>query len=149
MAGTSFRSNGSELDLSLPSFASGFSTPGRNLRHASGSTATSSAPLSTPSPPNAAQFTRRRLEEPTPVALGRRKSGLDDLDDNDSENVLDTPGKEKSFRDSLDISAPGRPSRTRSAGAKGGGINLTLRDQEKVRNYCTRRIQMCSAEWHR
>lgn len=132
MAGASFRSNASDLDLSLPSFASGFSTPGRNLRHASGSTIASSAPLPTPSPPTAAQFTRRRLEEPTPVALGRRKSGLDDLDDNDGENILDTPGKEKSLHDSLDASAPGRPARTRSAGAKGGGINLTLRDQEKV-----------------
>lgn len=130
-AETSMQSNGTQIDLSLGSFASGFSTPARPLRKPSGSTATSSAPLSTPSPPTAAQFRRRRLEEDTPVTLSRRRSGLDDLDDADGGDVLDTPGQEKKWGDALDVSAPGRPSRTRSAGAK-GGVNLTLRDQEKV-----------------
>ncbi|PSR73176.1 hypothetical protein PHLCEN_2v10953 [Hermanssonia centrifuga] len=126
-ADTSIQSIGSQPDLSLGSFASGFSTPARNIRQPSGSTAASSAALATPSPPNAAQFSRRRLEEPTP--LGKRR-GLDEFDDNEGGDVLDTPGREKKWGEGLDVSAPGRPARTRSAGTK-AGVNLTLRDQEK------------------
>ncbi len=133
-ADMSIQSIGSQPDLSLGSFASGFSTPARNIRQPSGSTAASSAALATPSPPNAAQFNRRRLEEPTP--LGKRR-GLDEFDDNEGGDVLDTPGREKKWGEGLDVSAPGRPARTRSAGTK-AGVNLTLRDQEKVRVFHVR-----------
>lgn len=102
-------------DLSLGSFASGFSTPARTGRIPSSSTATSSAPLSTPSPPNAALFTRKRIED---SAL-KRYGSLDEEDEGEVD-ALDTPG-------------PGRVKRTRSAGTAKGGVNLTLRDQEKVR----------------
>ncbi|KAL4245899.1 hypothetical protein ABKN59_009564 [Abortiporus biennis] len=124
-ADTSSQSVGTHPDLSLGSFASGFSTPARNFRAPSASTATSSAPLSTPSPPIPAQFTRKRLEEATPLS---KRFALEDADE--GEDVLETPGREKKWGEGVDVSAPGKPSRTRSAGAK-GGINLTLRDQEK------------------
>ena len=79
-ADTSLQSLGSAPgDLSLGSLAGGGFLPtpaGRRL--ASGSTVASSAPLATPSPPNAAQFTRRRLEEATP-----RRGGIDDSIDDD------------------------------------------------------------------
>ena len=130
-ADTSLQSNGTQLDLSLGSFVSGFSTPGRPLRQVSGSLAASMGPLATPSPPTAAQFTRRRLDEQTPM-LTRRRSGLDDHDDGDGADVLDTPGREKKYSEAMEMASPGRPTRTRSAGGKGGPINLTLRDQEKV-----------------
>jgi hypothetical protein len=127
-ADTSIQSIGSQIgDLSLASFASGFSTPARNTRAASGSTAASSAPLATPSPPTAAQFTRRRLEDPTP-----KRRGLDEIDDTDGD-VLDTPGREKKWEEGLDATpAPDRTKRGRGAAGK-GSVNLTLRDQEKVR----------------
>ncbi|GJE88186.1 anucleate primary sterigmata protein B [Phanerochaete sordida] len=122
-ADTSLQSIGSQGDLSLGSFASEFLTPAR--RAASGSTATSSVPVATPSPPNAAQFTRRRLDDPTP-----RRRGLDDsLEDNDGD-VLDTPGREHKWGDGVDgTPAPDRTKRGK--GATKGSVNLTLRDQEK------------------
>ncbi|KAI0669382.1 hypothetical protein C8Q78DRAFT_978290, partial [Trametes maxima] len=48
-------------------------------------------------------------------------------------DVLDTPdGREKKWGDVSEAGTPGRPKRTRSVGAGGkGGLNLTLRDQEK------------------
>lgn len=133
-ADTSMQSNGTQLvDLSLGSFASSLSaTPARNARQPSGSTATSSDPIATPSPPAAAQFTRRRLDEGTPISAIRRKNGLLDPDESGSTDVLETPDREKKLEDGPDVTSPGRPTRTRSAGAK-GGVNLTLRDQEKVR----------------
>ena len=131
-ADTSLQSNGTQMELSLGSFASGFSTPARKARLPSSSTAASSAPLITPSPPAPAQFRRRRFEEPTPLANSKRKNSGEEHDDTDGADVLDTPGREKRWGEGLDISSPGRPARTRSAGAK-GGVNLTLRDQEKVR----------------
>lgn len=126
-ADTSLQSIGSHPDLSLGSFASGFSTPARNARVASGSTAASSAPLATPSPPTAAQFARRRFEDPTP-----RRRGLDDADETDGD-ILDTPGQEKKWGEGLDATpAPDRKARGKAAAGK-GSVNLTLRDQEKVR----------------
>ncbi|CAL1703091.1 unnamed protein product [Somion occarium] len=127
-ADTSNQSAFTQPDLSLGSFASGFSTPARPGRVPSSSTATSSAPLSTPSPPNAALFTRKRLEEPTSAL--RRFGSLDEGDEGDVD-ALDTPGKEKKWGDALETPAPGRAKRTRSAGTAKGGVNLTLRDQEK------------------
>jgi len=67
--------------------------------------------------------------------------GLDDGED--GMDVLDTPGREKKMDDNLN-STTGRGSRTKGSapGAK-GGINLTLRDQEKVRpinSICERTI---------
>lgn len=125
-ADTSIQSLGSQPDLSLGSFASGFSTPARNHRVASGSTAASSAPLATPSPPTAAQFARRRFEDPTP-----KRRGPDDTDDTDGD-VLDTPGQEKKWGDVDGTPAPDRLKRSKGATGK-GSVNLTLRDQEKVR----------------
>ncbi|EKM56179.1 uncharacterized protein PHACADRAFT_122431 [Phanerochaete carnosa HHB-10118-sp] len=123
-ADTSLQSIGSQPDLSLGSLASGFLTPAR--RAVSGSTAASSAPIATPSPPNAAQFTRRRLEEPTP-----RRRGLDDSIDEADDDVLDTPGREKKWEDGIDATpAPERTKRGKGAAGK-GSVNLTLRDQEK------------------
>ncbi|KAI0684015.1 hypothetical protein BC835DRAFT_1294342 [Cytidiella melzeri] len=125
-ADASFQSVGTHPDLSLGSLASGFSTPARNLRKPSSSTATSSALISTPSPPNPAQFSRRRLEDPTPK---RRGSGFDDPDEGDGD-VLDTPGREKNWNDAYESGGGGRLKASKSATGK-GGVNLTLRDQEK------------------
>ncbi|KAH9919434.1 hypothetical protein B0H21DRAFT_781715 [Amylocystis lapponica] len=133
---TSVQSIGTHPDLSLNSFGSGFSTPGRNLRIPSTSsqtTATSSAPLSTPSPPNAlASFAARRKHEEAPSKRlglsGLGLSGHEEEDEDGDADVLDTPGREKRWGKS-NGETPGRPKRTRSSGK--GGVNLTLRDQEK------------------
>lgn len=132
-ADTSIQSIGSQPDLSFGSFASGFSTPARNPRVASGSTAASSAPVSTPSPPTAAQFARRRFDDPTP-----KRRGADDANDADPD-VLDTPGQERRW-----VDVDGTPAPKRGKGAAGkGSVNLTLRDQEKVR------VSMPPARVHR
>lgn len=123
----SFQSVGTPPDLSLGSLVSGFSTPARNFRKPSSSTATSSALLSTPSPPNAAQFNRRRFEDATP----KRRGTFEDIEDGDGD-VLDTPGREKSYAEGYDSGAGGRTKSSKTVGGK-GGVNLTLRDQEKVR----------------
>lgn len=125
-ADTSIQSTGTHPDLSLGSLVSGFSTPARNLRVPSTSTATSSALISTPSPPTAAQFTRRRLDDPTPR---RRGTGLEDIDDGDGD-ILDTPGQEKNWAEGYDSTSASRAKRAK--GVAKGGVNLTLRDQEKV-----------------
>ncbi|TCD62514.1 hypothetical protein EIP91_006788 [Steccherinum ochraceum] len=126
----SIQSIGSHPDLSLGSFVSGISTPVRGSRVPSASTATSSAPLSTPSPPTAAAAFRKRLEEGTPVA---RRFSSHGIDDDEGIDVLDTPGREKRLDDHLDTATPGRAKRTKSTSgpATKGGTNLTLRDQEK------------------
>ena len=66
--------------------------------------------------------------------MSKRFSRDDDEEEHDGD-VLDTPDGRKDGRwgDVSEVVAPGRPKRTRSAGAK-GGVNLTLRDQEKVSN---------------
>ena len=122
----SFQSVGTQPDLSLGSLVSGFSTPARNFRKPSSSTAASSALLSTPSPPNAAQFNRRRYDDQTPK---RRGTGFEDGEDGDGD-VLDTPGREKNHIEGYDSGAGGR-TKSKHLGGK-GGVNLTLRDQEKV-----------------
>ena len=128
-ADTSAQSSGTVPDISLGSFTSTFSTPARKLRIPSTSTATTAV-----SPPSS-YFSKRRGEEATPVSkrLGHVEDGEEEEGD-----VLDTPdgrkGSERWGDTTADVSAPGRPKRTRSAGSK-GGTNLTLRDQEKVRPY--------------
>ncbi|THH29016.1 hypothetical protein EUX98_g5172 [Antrodiella citrinella] len=124
----SMQSAGTHPDLSLASFMSGLSTPARNSRVPSASTATSSAPLSTPSPPNAAAALRRRLEEGTPVARRFSSFGIDEGED--GMDVLDTPGREKKMDDNLN-STTGRGNRKSTGVGVKGGVNLTLRDQEK------------------
>lgn len=133
-ADTSAQSAGTQPDLSLNSLVSGFSTPARSHRipsTSSGTTALSSAPLSTPSPPNGLTFARRRAEEATPVAKRFGLSGHEEEGEDGDGDVLDTPGGEK-FNDPS--ATPSRSKRTRSTGTK-GGVNLTLRDQEKVCPY--------------
>ncbi|KZT74114.1 hypothetical protein DAEQUDRAFT_754076 [Daedalea quercina L-15889] len=130
-ADTSAQSAGTVPDFSLSSLTSGFSTPGRALRVPSASshtTATSSAPISTPSPPNVPSFSRKRGDEATPAVRRLGLSGHDEEGDDAEVDVLDTPGREKKWEDTA--ATPGRMKRTRSAGSK-GGVNLTLRDQEK------------------
>ncbi|OCH85364.1 hypothetical protein OBBRIDRAFT_798243 [Obba rivulosa] len=125
---TSVQSLGTQPDLSLGSFASGFSTPAKP-RVPSGSSATtavSSAPLSTPSPSSSIA---KRRDEGTPASKRFGLSGHDD-EPEDGGDVLDTPGAEKRWGEAQDTPAPGRVARTRSAGYK-GSVNLTLRDQEK------------------
>lgn len=135
-ADTSALSIGTHPDLSLGSLASGFSTPARKLRipTTTQSSSPSSAPISTPSPPNVPTFARKKADEATPVA--RRFSSFAHEEDGEDggADVLDTPGREKKWGDTLETPAVGRMVRTRSTGAK-GGVNLTLRDQEKVRLY--------------
>jgi hypothetical protein len=121
---TSFQSH---ADLSLGSLASGYITPARNIRKPSSSTIASSALVPTPSPPNAAQFARRRFEEQTP----KRRAAFEDLDDVD-DDVIDTPGKEKIWSDGYESNAS-RSKQPKGAAGK-GGLNLTLRDQEKASN---------------
>lgn len=134
-------SNGTHPDISLGSLASGFSTPARNIRVPSSSshtTAQSSAPIATPSPPAiSTAFTRRKTEDAT--ALARRLGTLSHLDEETQEegdDLLDTPGAEKKrWADGPDTPMATRPKRTRaSVGATLGGTKgsaLTLRDQEK------------------
>lgn len=131
-------SNGTHPDLSLGSLTSGFSTPARNIRAPSSSshtTAQSSAPIATPSPP--ATFTRRKTEDG--AALARRLGNLSHYDEEIQEegDLLDTPGAEKKrWGDVPETPVATRPKRTRaSVGATTGGTKasaLTLRDQEKV-----------------
>ena len=131
-ADTSAQSAGTVPDLSLSSLTSAFSTPGRALRVPSASshtTATSSAPISTPSPPNVPSLSRKRGDEATPAAKRLGLSSHDEEGEDAEGDVLDTPGREKKWEDAA--ATPGRMKRTRSAGSK-GGVNLTLRDQEKV-----------------
>lgn len=53
------------------------------------------------------------------------------MDEGDGD-VLDTPGKEKNWSDAYDSAAGGgRSKQSKHANGK-GGVNLTLRDQEKV-----------------
>ncbi|EJF58014.1 hypothetical protein DICSQDRAFT_139845 [Dichomitus squalens LYAD-421 SS1] len=124
-ADTSAQSSGTVPDISLGSFTSTFSTPARKLRIPSASTGTTAV-----SPPNGS-FAKRRAEEATPIS--KRFGHADDGEEEDGD-VLDTPdgrkGSERWGDTTTDVSAPGRPKRTRSAGTK-GGTNLTLRDQEK------------------
>ena len=128
-------STGTIPDLSLGSLNSGISTtPGRpGLRvpssTSSGTTAPSSAPLSTPSPPAPSAFSKRKVEEGTPAARRYGLSGHEEDGDGDGD-LLNTPA----WGDGPDTPVAGtRPKRTRSGASGSKGSNLTLRDQEKVR----------------
>ncbi|KAI6137841.1 hypothetical protein EDD17DRAFT_1782820 [Pisolithus thermaeus] len=110
-------------DISLGSLASGMSTPGRGLRapsSASRTTAPSSAPISTPSPPVASHGTS-----------GLSRDEDDRIDDGEEEaetgggGILDTPATK--------LDGPETPAARRRArgNAPGKGVTLTLRDQEK------------------
>lgn len=124
---TSNQSSVTAPDISLGSFTSTFSTPARNLRIPSNSTGTTAV-----SPPSTLLF-KRRAEDATP---GSKRLGHDEEGEDHDGDVLDTPdGRKEKWVDVADSATPGRPKRTRTASSK-GGLNLTLRDQEKVRPFC-------------
>ena len=138
-ADSSLQSSGTLQDLSLGSLAS-FSSPARFRvpSASSGTTAPSSVQVSTPSPPSAHHFTRRKVDDgstPNSKRLAFSKSlGDDDAEDTEGGDVLDTPAREGKA-DNTNTPMPNRISSKRKSGANGakGGSNLTLRDQEKVR----------------
>ncbi|KAI5982804.1 hypothetical protein EDD15DRAFT_2179864 [Pisolithus albus] len=132
--GDSSNHSGATLpDISLGSLASGLSTPGRGLRApsaASRTTAPSSAPVSTPSPPVASHGNSGLSKRLGAFALSGRDED-DRIDDGDGEaeagggGILDTPATK--------IDGPETPAARRRArgNAPGKGVTLTLRDQEK------------------
>ncbi len=131
-ADTSFQSLGTP-DLSLGSLISGISTPAKSFRVSSASsqtTAPSSAPISTPSPPHA--LVRRKGDEATPVALRRHIASRED-DDEQGSDPLNASRKEDSWEGDLGTPLNTRGKRSKSNVANSKGNNLTLRDQEKVR----------------
>lgn len=72
--------------------------------------------------------------------MTRKLTGMsyDDDFDNGVTDVLETPGKERTkWTGAEDLETPaaghGTAKRTRSSAGSKGGVNLTLRDQEKVR----------------
>ncbi|KAI6111402.1 hypothetical protein F5141DRAFT_1114485 [Pisolithus sp. B1] len=120
-------------DISLGSLASGMSTPGRGLRapsSASRTTAPSSAPISTPSPPVASHGTSGLSKRFGVFGLSGRDED-DRIDDGEGEaetgggGILDTPATK--------LDGPETPAARRRArgNAPGKGVTLTLRDQEK------------------
>ncbi|KAF8129354.1 hypothetical protein EV363DRAFT_1584743 [Boletus edulis] len=120
-------------DLSLGSLVSGISTPGRNNRVpsiSSQTTAPSSAPLSTPSPPeHVPTSVRKRVDDPGSALRRLAISGHEEGDEaGEGGDILDTPGHK--WGDGPDT--PGA-NRKRSRATPGGnkGVTLTLRDQEK------------------
>ncbi|KII89526.1 hypothetical protein PLICRDRAFT_160873 [Plicaturopsis crispa FD-325 SS-3] len=121
-ADTSNQSGMMHPDVSLGSLASGFSTPAKNLRIPSASTAPSSAPLSTPSPPNPS-FARRKTDETRRIALTHNDGDGDEMEG----DFLDTPGQKERWTDGT------TPASKRTRNSVGGtkGVALTLRDQEK------------------
>ncbi|KAL0063667.1 hypothetical protein AAF712_009359 [Marasmius tenuissimus] len=140
-----------ELSLgSLPSETS-FTTPGRLLHGnsalrvpstSSGTTAISSAPISTPSPPSISSLRHIRRTSGLDDSLLSRRLELEHQDDDDlDDDLAKTPGVEKSTRwgpaDSSALETPAtstksRPKhRKRSSTAGTKGVTLTLRDQEK------------------
>lgn len=122
-------------DLSLGSLVSGISTPGRNNRVpsiSSQTTALSSAPLSTPSPPEqqVPASVRKRIDEPGSALRRLAISGHDDGDETgEGGDFLDTPGHK--WGDGPDTPVANRK-RTRATPSGNKGVTLTLRDQEKV-----------------
>ncbi|KDQ59921.1 hypothetical protein JAAARDRAFT_127047 [Jaapia argillacea MUCL 33604] len=159
-ADSSYQStNNTHPDLSLPSFHSNLSTPARrdhkrDKSHSrdptiripsttSATTAPSSAPVSTPSPPTHGQssFSRKPGGDDGGGGIGgqvfSRRHGSSALRDTEEGEegggVLDTPDKEKDKKwggEGPETPMPARMKRARSSGAK-GVTNLTLRDQEK------------------
>jgi hypothetical protein len=130
-ADSSFQSLGTP-DLSLGSLISAVPTPSKSLRVSSlssNTTAPSSAPLSTPSPPHAP--IRRKGDEATPVAL-RRHIGREEDDDDLESDVLNASQKENNWEGDLGTPLNTRGKRSKSNATNPKGNNLTLRDQEKV-----------------
>ena len=127
-ADSSFQSLGTP-DLSLGSL---ISTPAKSFRVSSVSshtTAPSSAPISTPSPPHAP--IRRKGDEATPVALRRHIAGHEEDDDPESD-ALNASRKENNWEGDLGTPLNTRGKRSKSNSTNPKGTNLTLRDQEKV-----------------
>ena len=137
-------------DLSLASFASLALTPGRpGLRVPSTSSRTttqSSAPLTTPSPPTnntnglSSTFSRRKGTDLGSTSLSTRLTAMMSHQDDDLEeegDVLGTPAAEKKrWGETVapeTSSGANRAKRTKG-NTTGGGVTLTLRDQEKVCN---------------
>ena len=126
---SSFQSLGTP-DLSLGSL---ILTPAKSLRVSSVSshtTAPSSAPISTPSPPHAS--IRRKGDEATPVALRRHIAGREEDDDPESDAV-NASRRENNWEGDLGTPLNTRGKRSKSNATNPKGTNLTLRDQEKVR----------------
>ena len=120
-------------DLSLGSLVSGISTPAKSFRVSSTSsqtTAPSSAPISTPSPPHA--LVRRKGDEATPVTLRRHHISTREDDDEQGSDPLNASRKEDSWEGDLGTPLNTRGKRSKSNPANTKGNNLTLRDQEKV-----------------
>lgn len=137
----STHSAGTVPDLSLGSLGSEFSTPARTgfriPSATSETTAPSSAPISTPSPPAVGPvFSRKNTPS---LAQRLNLSGGEDGEDGDGGgDLLDTPGMEKRrWGDTLDTPVATRPKRVMRGGSSSGskGVTLTLRDQEKVSSY--------------
>ncbi|KAI0281857.1 hypothetical protein BGY98DRAFT_1094721 [Russula aff. rugulosa BPL654] len=126
---SSFQSLGTP-DLSLGSLISAVPTPSKSFRVSSVSsntTAPSSAPISTPSPPHA--HIRRKGDEATPLAL-RRHIGREEDDDPESDS-LNASQKENNWEGDLGTPLNTRGKRSKSNATNPKGNNLTLRDQEK------------------
>ncbi|KAL0569917.1 hypothetical protein V5O48_012048 [Marasmius crinis-equi] len=140
-----------ELSLgSLPSNSS-FATPGRPLHTnsafrvpstSSGTTAISSAPISTPSPPSVSSLRQNRRTSGLDDSLLSRRLDLEQEDDELEDDLAKTPGVEKSMRwgstDPTTLETPATGTKTRPKHRKRGstatgtkGVTLTLRDQEK------------------
>lgn len=125
-------------DISLGSFGS-ISTPAK-LRvpsTSSGTTAASSAPLGTPSPPSLHVTRRNKLDTDAGTPLSKRLASFsrhveDDYEDGD--DVLDTPARENKGGDLTTPATNRLSSKRKSSNANNakGSSNLTLRDQEKV-----------------
>lgn len=120
-------SSGTHPEVSLGSLASGFSTPARHLRIPSTSsrtTAQSSVPIATPSPPGSSSALTSRRKTGLPSKLGVSST---DGDDDDGGDLLDTPAADKK----RDVQTP-RKGAVRPTATTNKGVTLTLRDQEKV-----------------
>lgn len=103
---------------------------------ASQTTASSSAPLSTPSPPEqqAPVSVRRRVDEPGSALRRLAITGHDEGDEvGEGGDFLDTPGHK--WGDGPDTPVANRK-RTRATPGGNKGVTLTLRDQEKVTLVC-------------
>jgi len=132
-ADSSFQSLGTP-DLSLGSLISGVSTPAKSFRVSSVSshtTAPSSAPISTPSPPHAP--VRRRGDDATPAALRRHVSAREEDDDPETDALNAT--QKDNWEGDLGTPLNTRGKRSKSNATNAKGNNLTLRDQEKVRGH--------------
>ncbi|KAJ3509684.1 hypothetical protein NLJ89_g5089 [Agrocybe chaxingu] len=133
-------SNGTHHEFSLGSLASFSTTPGRPALRvpstSSRTTAQSSAPISTPSPPIITAFSRRKGDDAA-TSLSSRLNMLNHHDEERYEvegDVLDTPGAEKKkWTDAPETPEASTRSSKKSKGAVSGGkgVTLTLRDQEK------------------